>query len=322
MSLKKGNKLIGYFVKKQSTDLDTSDFESVQSVDMLEEQWNDYSDMEENHPLPDKNEALLKIYRKILEQQQSKPKKFVVLKSNNLRRIAAMLLVPLMAAGMMYVVYNQLIATQYIEKKNPKGTRTEFYLPDGTRVWLNVMSSIKYPEKFTENQRIVEISGEAFLDVATDSLKPFVVKAGIVSVQVYGTSFNVNAYPAENHIETILQEGKVNVSIAGGKSLILHPNQKISVSRNTKKYTVTNVDAERLTSWKFGKLVFDNVTITNIINKLQRIYNTEIELQGNKSATYSFTLRNERIEQVFELLNMTSPIKYRKTGNKYIVTVE
>lgn len=318
MSLKKEIKgLIGYLNNWLPTDSGNEVFNSAQSVDMLKKQWDDFSDIEEKNPLPDKDEMLLAVYRKIATNS-SKDKKRIV-KFRQLKRIAAVIVLPLIAAALSYLVYNQFFSVKYIEVSNPKGSRSEFFLPDGSRVWLNAMSNIKYPEEFNTDKRFIELSGEAFFDIKHNNKQPFVVKAANIEVRVLGTKFNISAYPDTKKTETILQEGEVAVAINKNDVLKLKPNQQISIQQSNGKYEIKEVDAKRLTSWKFGRIVFDNCSISEIVQKLQRLYDVDIEIKGNKQTKFSFTLRHERIDEVFELLSLTSTLEYSKKGKKYIV---
>lgn len=198
----------------------------------------------------------------------------------------------------------------------PIGSRTVVQLSDGTEVTLNYGSKIKYPRNFG-NTREVTLSGEGFFDVAHNSDKPFIVKTGKLDIKALGTEFDVRAYPGDYTIETTLVEGKVviekifqdekNQSIG-----TMVPGQHMSYNLNSGKLTSTKGSVEKYVAWKDGKLVFDNEPITEIVKKLERMFNVEIEVADNaKVFSYTVTFFNDPLDLILDLMSETAPITYR-----------
>lgn len=160
----------------------------------------------------------------------------------------------------------------------PKGGQYQILLPDGTKVWLNAASSLKYPNSFaSQNQRIVELSGEAFFEVAPNQLKPFLVKTAKQTVTVLGTHFNINSYNDEGSTITTLEEGSVKVDNLS-EHVILKPGQQ-SLS-STKKLNVQEADLEVDLAWKNNRIEFKDASLAAIMKQVARWYNIEVEYKG------------------------------------------
>jgi len=205
----------------------------------------------------------------------------------------------------------------------PYGRTFELLLSDGTKVYLNAGSSLKYPIKFIEGkERLVYVTGEVLLDVTEDKKHPFIVNADNLNVKVFGTVFNVNAYPEDNVTEVVLVEGSVglytNETKAGEINKRLEPGYKASFSKQNKDIKTNAVITDIYTSWMKGELVFRNMIFDNILKKLERQYDVTI-INKNKS------LSNERfnasfgskppITEVLEELKITYHLDYVIDGN-------
>lgn len=164
----------------------------------------------------------------------------------------------------------------------PKGRQFMLTLPDGTKVWLNAASSIRYPTSFTGNQRRVDITGEAYFEVAENAGKPFIVNAdGKGQVEVLGTHFNVNAYADEATINTTLIEGLVRVSAKQATTpVILHPGEQAELSGTIR--VNRNVDIDRIMAWKNGLIIFDGASFEEIMRQLERWYDIQVVYENNK----------------------------------------
>ena len=203
--------------------------------------------------------------------------------------------------------------------ETPNGGQYQVSLPDGTVVWLNAASSLKYPASFAnKNQRKVELNGEAYFEVAKDKTKPFYVKSKGQEVEVLGTHFNVNSYANEQAVKTTLFEGSVKVSNSGAQK-ILKPGQQ-SVAQN-KGVTVGTANLQEVLAWKNGYFDFNDEEIQSVMRKLSRWYNVDIEFNG-KITTERFNggiSRYKNISQVLSLLSSTGAVRFKVEGRRVIV---
>ncbi|WP_316789322.1 FecR family protein [Pedobacter frigoris] len=226
--------------------------------------------------------------------------------------------------------------------KTTKGQTYEFTLPDGTKVWLNAASSIKFPSKFTGSERIVELTGEGYFEVAKDKKHKFMVRSAGQELSVLGTHFNVNAYADEGSVKTTLLEGSVRVAIDGrhssnaprhpefisgsrnGKAntqtIILKPNQQ-SVLNNNTGIKVQQVNPEDAVAWKNGLFVFYNEDIKSVMRKVSRWYDVDVEYaQGFKSQTFVGTIsRFKNISSVLEMLETTGAVHFKIEGRRVVI---
>lgn len=172
------------------------------------------------------------------------------------------------------------------------GNEYQLILADGSKVWLNAASSIRFPASFVGNERKVEITGEAYFEVAHDASKPFKVEfknnAGAGEIEVLGTHFDVNAYNDESATRTTLLEGSVKVS-KGNESVLIKPGEQASVSSNSlsevKGITVKkNADIDQVVAWKDGFFVFNNTDLQTIMRQVARWYNVQVNFEGKISA--------------------------------------
>lgn len=195
-------------------------------------------------------------------------------------------------------------------------------LQDGSRVWLNSNSSITYPEHFSKEERTVSFSGEAYFEVAHDSLHPFIVQTNSVHVKVLGTSFNVRAYPSEQRTETTLLQGKVIVQNKNGTDLaVLAPGQMAAFDRVNQYLSVKEVDADQYAAWRHGVIVFTNATLADITQELSTLYQVRFVMNDPPDpALYNFNFRKSQpIEKVMEMLCFVAPLRYHREGNEIIV---
>jgi ferric-dicitrate binding protein FerR (iron transport regulator) len=165
----------------------------------------------------------------------------------------------------------------------PRSRQFQLVLPDGTKVWLNAASSIRYPVAFTGRERKVEITGEAYLEVAQQSSAPFIVTAGNMQLQVLGTAFNVNAYADEPAIVATLAEGSVNVVLqpaAGQKpaAIVLKPGQQARIDNNIT--LAPRADLSAVLAWKNGQFSFEQAGVAEVMRQITRWYNVEVRYEG------------------------------------------
>ena len=196
--------------------------------------------------------------------------------------------------------------------QTPKGGQYQVILPDGTKVWLNAASSLKYPEVFTGAERRVELTGEAYFEVAKNKAKPFHVKNHNQDVEVLGTHFNIDSYLDDNTIKTTLLEGSVRVS--NGKSVrILKPGEQAiaEASGAGSIRLVANVDTDDETAWKNGLFQFSNADLKTILNQLERWYDINIDYSSIPDKKYNGMVpRKAKLSEVLKMLEKTGNIKF------------
>jgi ferric-dicitrate binding protein FerR (iron transport regulator) len=201
----------------------------------------------------------------------------------------------------------------------PTGGQYNIVLADGTKVFLNAVSSIKYPTQFNGNQRVVELEGEAYFEVAKNRNKPFIVKSGNQAIEVLGTHFNVHAYDNEAVVKTTLLEGRVEVTHKNQKA-ILKPGQQANVSDNFNKISVREVDTEAAIAWKNGRFKFDNADLETVMKQLERWYGIKVEYRGDVSDVRfnGGTFRNKNLSEVLKVLELSN-IEFKVEGKTIIV---
>lgn len=201
----------------------------------------------------------------------------------------------------------------------PRGGQFQIGLPDGSRVWLNAASKLRYPVVFTGKYRDVELTGEAYFEVASNSKKPFRVKAGDSRVEVLGTHFNVNAYPDEAAMETSLLEGKVKVE-KGSRSEILLPGQKAVLPASSSEVKKAYADVEAVVAWKNGIFQFDGDDITGIMRQIGRWYDVEVAFPDHMPVRHfeGKISRSAALSEVLHILEL-SGVEFKVEGKKIIV---
>jgi transmembrane sensor len=207
----------------------------------------------------------------------------------------------------------------YNTMTTPPGGQFQVTLPDGTMVWLNATSSIKYPSVFSKDERRVELTGEAYFEVAHHPSKPFIVTSAGQSVSVLGTHFNINAYPDEETIKTTLLEGSIKVSKAGLGSRLLKPGQQSLL--NPGAFKVNEVDVNKAIAWKKGSFVFENEEIKTAMRQISRWYNVEVVYKGDLSdLDFSGTIpRSYSLKQLLRVLELTGNFKFKLEGRRLTV---
>jgi transmembrane sensor len=241
--------------------------------------------------------------------------------------------------------------TAYYEVKSPLGAKTELTLPDGSQVWLNAGSKLKYNAAFGIKNRAIQLEGEAFFKVAKNKAIPFIVKTTDIDIKAVGTSFNVKAYQDEGTIETTLVEGEVVINRTGKESntfgnLYLEPNQKATFIKEKtsinvtdvkrfkeelppkikietgKVYIIPKIDTEPAIAWKDNLMIIRGEEMASLIIKLERKYNVEIQIQSDylRNFRFSGTLGDETLQQVLNVIKLSAPIDYSIDGK--LVTIK
>lgn len=228
-----------------------------------------------------------------------------------------------------YWWYNQSVRIsvsdmQIIETKAQQ--KTKIVLPDLSVVWLNTNSRLEYPENFADNERFVNLDGEAYFSIIQDSLRPFIVHASGLDVKVLGTAFNVTAYGNESEVITTLVKGEIALQLHGDKSrqaTMLKPEQQVTFHKHTKILTFATVDPELYTAWIKGYYKFENTSFKQIAKQFEHTYGVTItfDVESLKSVPYTGTfLQEQSLVSVLELLRGIKDFHYTITGNQVIIS--
>ncbi|MEZ2444484.1 FecR family protein [Chitinophaga sp. RCC_12] len=211
-------------------------------------------------------------------------------------------------------------APEYNTIRTPKGGQYQVVLPDGSQVWLNAASSLKFPVVFTGSNRTVLLTGEAYFEIAQNAAKPFVVQTSGIQVKVLGTHFNVMAYTDEARVKTTLLEGAVSVT-QGAATAMMKPGQQASIAEKENQFLITRPEIEEVMAWKEGQFKFRKTDITVIMRQIARWYDVDIEYKGDLSGIqlYGSMTRKESVTQLLELLEQTGRVHFTINGSRITV---
>lgn len=261
-----------------------------------------------------------------------------------LSNAAAILFLPVLLFALWQYYFSQRgisgdqISMQQIT--SPPGTRSQIILPDGSKVWLNAESTIRFPIPFSGKTRNVSLIGQAFFSVQKNPEVPFIVKADNVQVKVLGTRFDVNAYPDREKVGVVLARGKISLTTenqdhTSSKSVILHPGERAVVDRQQGDIQLSKGNIEKYIAWHNGRLVFDETPMKEVARQLELWYGVKVVIEDPEILNYHFstTFENESLYQVLELLKLSSPIEIdyqpahydeggKKTYSKSIVYIK
>ena len=214
---------------------------------------------------------------------------------------------------------------QYATLATPRGGQYQIVLPDGTKVWLNAESSLRYPTRFAGSERKVELTGEAYFEVsrsrnAKGELVPFVVENDRQKIEVLGTQFNVNGYPDNALVQTTLVEGAVRVSavdVTGGR--LLKPGEQAVVGNG--KVAVQPVDVESVIAWKNGDFVFDQEDLPSVMKKIARWYDVEVSYPDNQQEVrFSGVIsRSKNLSEVLKMMELTGEVTFEIEGRRVLI---
>jgi transmembrane sensor len=201
----------------------------------------------------------------------------------------------------------------------PFGQMSQLVLSDGTKVWLNSGTTLRYPDKFGDKSRSVTITGEAFFKVAKMPDKPFTINSTDLSVQVLGTSFNFSAYQEDSYSSVTLVEGKVAIEDGKGAAIAqLRPGQMATKEKSSDKLNIKEVKTASYSAWTEGKIFFDDERLDQIAFKLERWFNVEISFADVNLKSRRFTgtiLKNKPVDQIMQALELLSPIHFKHQVN-------
>ena len=235
------------------------------------------------------------------------------------QQVAAILLLPLLIlSAYLYFKADAPLAETYQELFTPYGTWSVTDLPDGSKVWLNAGSSLKYPTRFSGKKRVVYMQGEAYFEVESDDAHPFIVKTQKLAVEATGTAFNVNAYAGDSIAAVTLVKGKVAVSFTKGKTFSLLPGEKMDYNEATSLYSVNQTNTYKWCSWKDGVLVFRDDPLEYVFKRLGQTYNVEFILKDAELGKYPYkaTFEGESLNEILRLLEMSAPLRCKEVGKR------
>lgn len=205
----------------------------------------------------------------------------------------------------------------------PKGGEYQIVLSDGSKVWLNSDSRLRFPSPFTGDKRTVFLEGEAYFEVTHDPQKPFIVSTEDMNIRVLGTKFNVKAYAEDEAIYTTLVAGSVETSSKqSSNSVRLIPNEQCVYLPADDRMETRKIDPQTFLGWVQGRFIFENETLEEILKQLGRWYDTEIFYQNPQVAKYRFTGNVDRFDQISTLLHMiekTYPVSFTINGKMIVV---
>lgn len=209
------------------------------------------------------------------------------------------------------------LANNFNTITTPKGSIKKIVLSDGTMVWINAASTLRYPAVFNENERIVSLNGEAYFEVAHNATKPFKVKVKGQTVEVLGTHFNLMAYDDEPVIKTTLLEGKVKVS-ANKNLVVLNPGQQsVLIKDGAGLLAVSAINANDVIAWKSGKFYFNQSDIRSVMREISRWYDMEIDCKDSLHVLLNGSIsRSVPPEKVLKILELTGEVKFTVLNNR------
>lgn len=275
-----------------------------------------------------------------------------------LKMAAAVLLIFFGGALTFHLLYktnsSQNLCSIEYEVNAPRGGKSEVLLTDGTKVWLNAGSCLRYKADYGLNSRVVCLIGEGYFQVVKNPKKPFIVKTSGLKIKAFGTSFNVKAYPEEKIVTTTLVEGIVKIE-GKGVNLSLKPKEVVIVNKEEAKHSpkenkevavhaknvnvphsipenkenvvndnivlTSNVNTNIYTSWKDNRWIIESEPLKNIAVIMERKYNVSIVIKSPELNQYTFTgtFNNETLEQILDIIKLTAPLNYQI--NKGVVTI-
>ncbi len=265
-------------------------------------------------------------YEKLNSARQRISLKAIV---NMYQRIAAFLLLPVLGLGIWFGVNQyQRTSGQLTETIAPRGQKSQIVLSDGTKIWLNSDTKIKYPGVFSKSERDIYLEGEAFFEVSKNPHQPFIVHTSGVSVKVLGTKFNVRAYSDENQIETSLFEGKIDLLYSGTKASgvkekYVTPGESFVYSKTNQELVPNKFPGEEIDGWKKNQLIFKDDTFNNLVRKVERWYDVKVLYNEKLFSDRRLTVElyeGERLDRLMEIISLTLSVDYKYEKGTVILT--
>ena len=278
---------------------------------------NEFADLYVDHDIPSK---------KILEQIRKN------IRIKKLKRICfrvAAVLIPVVLIVGLYMQLNSKVdlfgTSEYEEVVVDKGERIQIMFQDGTKVYINSDSKLRYPKKFALNTREVYLEGEAYFVVAKNKNRPFIVNLSGPAIHVLGTSFNVQDYPENKDIVVCLDEGNINLTLPTEKKYPVQPGERLVYNKDNQLCTISKMnDMQRLSMWKQNVIVFKDTPLPEVIKILNRWYNVEFKVEDENVLKYVYTLTSDNtlLEKVLMDLEKIAPVKFEYNEDKKEVIVK
>jgi transmembrane sensor len=219
----------------------------------------------------------------------------------------------------------QATETKYNTLKIPRGGEYFLVLADGTKVWLNSETTLRFPVQFANDVRTVELTGEAYFEVARNEKVPFIVSSGDERIKVLGTQFNISSYPDDQSILTTLVEGSVEITLEGNpaEKTTLKPSEQSYVSQNENRILKRNVDVSQYTSWKDGRFVFQDQMLEDIMKTLSKWYDVQVVFANENDKKLRFTGNLERytdFNNILRKIERTNEVEFQITDK--LITIK
>lgn len=259
--------------------------------------------------IPQKDQA----WQQILKRVSVRTNKINL--TRTLLQIAASILLVALGVGGGILLQKRLVDRSFTEIYSPYGHKTLVVLPDGSEVWLNGNTQLKYHSDF-RNSRNLELTGEALFKVQKNPEKMFTVKSAELKLEVYGTTFDVKAYPEDVNSEVTLVEG--SVGLYGNKKFLktMTPGEVVTYNTETDTYSSRRGNISQIISWRADELVIDNQTFDEVVKYLERWYGVTISLDKsmNQNLRLSFKVKTESLIELLSIINHITPISYEIDG--------
>ncbi|UCS92027.1 FecR domain-containing protein [Echinicola marina] len=299
------------------------EFEKLQSF---------WEDDIEDHKLINHEDQKSKIWEKYLRDAPNESTK-----RWNIRRISYGLVASLVTILVLSLIFfsKQEVVVQptsvaMVDKMNPLGQKSQFQLPDGSKVWLNADSKISFPENFSDSSRLVNLEGEAFFEIVTDKTRPFTVKTNEFDIQVLGTAFNVHAFKEEGQSSVALLEGSVKVinqNEGQDKELFLSPGKGLTYIKSLDAFREFSREKDPNTFnkaiyWKNGELIFNGVDLSGFVKEISRWYGVSVDIHGVPNQTWHLkgTFKNEYLSNILDAVSYNKGFQYELKDKKLIIT--
>lgn len=229
-------------------------------------------------------------------------------------RVAAIFFFIVSLGGAIWFFTDKPVPEQiyYTSVMAENGQISKVQLPDGSQVWLNSGSEIRYSNRYAEDNRELELEGEAYIHAAKNSDLPMVVKSGDINVKVLGTRFNVSAYPESGFVDVVLEEGSVELLSPGSEQLLyrLKPGERVQFDRQERKLAVSNVNTSKFTAWKEGMINIYDQSLAEVTQRLETRYNQEFVVdECAADYHFTFTIKNEPLDEIIRLMEKIAPVK-------------
>ena len=278
---------------------------------------NEFADLYVNHDIPSK-----KMQEQIRKNIRMKKLKRICF------RVAAVLIPVVLIVGL-YIQLNSKVdlfgTSEYEEVVVDKGERIQIMFQDGTKVYINSDSKLRYPKKFALNTREVFLEGEAYFVVAKNKNRPFIVNLNGPAIHVLGTSFNVQDYPENKDIVVCLDEGNINLTLPTEKKYPVQPGERLVYNKENKQCIISKMnDMQRLSMWKQNVIVFKDTPLPEVIKVLNRWYDVGFKVEDEQALKYVYTLTSDNtlLEKVLMDLEKIAPVKFEYNEDKKEVIVK